>query len=196
LNFKNHWLDIGNIIDMAQISDQQLRTYIDQVFGRYDRDNGGSLDVNELANFFNDVFQMTGNSIRVTQQDAIAAMRAIDRNNDGRANKPELFNCFKSLMGGQRPGQGQQGGYGQQQGGYGQQQGGYGQQGQQGGYGQQQGGYGQQGQQGGYGQQGQQQGQWGNQPQQGGQQGQWGNQPQQGGQQGQWGNQQQGGQKW
>ena len=129
---------------MAQISDQQLQNYINQVFGRYDRDNGESLDVNELANFFNDVFAMTGKNTRVSQQDAINAMRSIDRNNDGRANKQELFNCFKVLLGGQ----GGQGGYGGQQGGYGGQQGGYG--GQQGGYGGQQGG------QGGYGgQQGQ-----------------------------------------
>lgn len=170
---------------MAQISDQQLRGYIDQVFGRYDRDNGGSLDVNELANFFNDVFAMTGKNIRVTQQDAINAMRSIDKNNDGRASKPELFNCFKMLMGGQ-------GGYGGQQGGYGGQQGGYGGQGQQGGYGGQQGGYGGQqggygGQQGGYG--GQQGGYGGQQGGYGGQQGGYGGQGQQGGYGGQQGGQ-------
>lgn len=73
---------------MAQISDQQLRNYIDQVFSKYDRDGGGSLDCGELANFFNDVFQMTGHSMRISQQDAIAAMKVIDKNNDGRANKP------------------------------------------------------------------------------------------------------------
>ena len=72
---------------MSQFSDQQLRNYIDQVFSKYDRDFGGSLDCNELANFFNDVFAMTGHNIRVSQQDAVNAMRVIDKNNDGRANK-------------------------------------------------------------------------------------------------------------
>ena len=170
------------------IPDNVLRQYIDQIFDRYDRDRSGTLESFELANFFNDVFAMMGDPRRINQQQATQALMAIDQNNDGRANKMELFNAFKRVIMQQQGGNygqgsyGQQGygqqGYGQQgygqggygQGGYGQQgygQQGYGQQGygQQSGYGQQggynQGGYGQQGgyNQGGYGQQGG----WGNQ---------------------------------
>lgn len=132
---------IGNNLYCAvslTMDDNTLRSYIDQIFARYDRDRSGTLDCNELAAFFNELFAMMGYPTRINQQQGMQAMRIIDKNNDGRASKPELFNCFKMLL--QQQGQYQQQGYGQQ--GYGQQ--GYGQQG----YGQQ--GYGQQG----YGQQG------------------------------------------
>ena len=65
------------------ITDQQLQTYIDQVFVKYDRNRSGSLDCNELAQFFNDIFTMTGNPTRVNSQQAMDAMRAIDQNGDG-----------------------------------------------------------------------------------------------------------------
>ena len=155
------------------IPDNVLRQYIDQIFDRYDRDRSGTLESFELANFFNDVFAMMGDPRRINQQQATQALMAIDQNNDGRANKMELFNAFKRVIMQQQGGNYGQGSYGQQgygQQGYGQQ--GYGQQGYgQGGYGQQS-GYGQQGgyNQGGYGQQGGynqggygQQGGWGNQ---------------------------------
>ena len=185
------------------ITDQQLKAYIDQVFVKYDRDHSGGLDCNELALFFNEIFTMSGNPTRVNTQQAMEAMRAIDQNGDGMAQKPELFQIFKKLLqnqhymqgGGQsqqRVGQGygqqpQMGGYGQQQYGQQPQMGGYGQQPQMGGYGQQpqmgygqpQMGYGQQPQMGGYGQQpmyGQQMGGY-SQPQMGG----YGQQPQMGG---------------
>ena len=85
-----------------------------------------------------------GDPRRLDQYGAMQAMRAIDQNCDGRANKFELFNALKRMMSAQQPM------YGQQQGGYGQQ-----------GYGQQQGQWGQQPQQQGWGQQPQQQGGWG-----------------------------------
>ena len=124
---------------MNQVSDQQLRMYIDEVFMMFDRDRSGTLDPNELGNFFNQVFGRLGWPMRINQMQALQAMRAIDRNGDGRANKMELFTAIKYMSTNQHMYGGQQQGYGQQ--GYGQQ--GYGQQG----YGQQ--GYGQQG----YGQQ-------------------------------------------
>lgn len=160
-SFYGHLKDDSYIYLFMSISDQQLRAYIDQVFMKYDRNQSGTLDPNELYLFFNDIFAMTGNSYRLNSQQAQAAMRAIDTNGDGVASKPELFMAFKQILQSQhymqaqgQGGYGQQGAYGQQRG-YGQQsygQGGYGQMGQQS-YGQQ--GYGQQGYgQQGYGQQG------------------------------------------
>jgi len=70
------------------ITDQQLRAYIDQVFVKYDRNQSGGLDCNELSMFFNDIFTMTGNPTRVNSQQAMDAMRAIDQNGDGVAQKP------------------------------------------------------------------------------------------------------------
>ena len=51
----------------GNISDDQLRNYIDSVFKDYDRDFSGSLDVNELANFFNAVFMKMSDPTRVSQ---------------------------------------------------------------------------------------------------------------------------------
>lgn len=183
------------------IPDNVLKQYIDQIFDRYDRDRSGTLESFELANFFNDVLAMMGDPRRINQQQATQALMAIDQNNDGRANKMELFNAFKRVIMQQQGGNYGQGSYGNQ--GYGNQ--GYGHRvmeiedmanrvmGQQG-YGQQGYGQGGWGNQGGYGQQSGygQQGGWGNQGgynrggygQQGGynqggygQQGGWGNQP-------------------
>ena len=35
------------------MDDNTLRSYIDQIFMKYDRDRSGTLEPNELANFFN-----------------------------------------------------------------------------------------------------------------------------------------------
>jgi|JI7StandDraft_1071085.scaffolds.fasta_scaffold393928_2 Ca2+-binding EF-hand superfamily protein len=48
------------------ISDALLRTYVDEVFMTYDRDRSGSLETNELAHFFNDVFEKMNSNERFT----------------------------------------------------------------------------------------------------------------------------------
>jgi len=35
------------------VPDNVLQNYIDQIFNKFDRDRSGTLDPNELANFFN-----------------------------------------------------------------------------------------------------------------------------------------------
>ena len=70
------------------LSDDQLRKYIDDIFGKFDRDRSGTLDANELAAFFNDLFTLMKSQQRVNQQQAMNALRAIDKNNDGKASKP------------------------------------------------------------------------------------------------------------
>lgn len=164
---------------MSNITDQQLRGYIDHVFMRYDQDRSGTLSSNELEYFFNDLFQMMNNPRRVSLWEAQQALKEIDINNDGQASKEELYLAFKKIL---NPGSQQNyGGYGGQQ----QQNSGWGNQPpqQQSGWGNQSGnqGWGQnQGNQG-YGQNPNQNQGWGNQPQNQG----WGNQPQNQG----WGNQ-------
>lgn len=69
------------------INDNQLKNYIDQVFMRYDRDRSGTLEPNELAGFFNDLYAMMGSPMRINMYQAQQAMMQIDRNGDGRASK-------------------------------------------------------------------------------------------------------------
>lgn len=72
---------------MSRVSDAQLQMYIDQVFGRFDRDNSGSLDSNELANFFNDLFTKMNHPKRVTYAEAQSAIQEIDIDRNGVVNK-------------------------------------------------------------------------------------------------------------
>lgn len=64
----------------------------------YDKDRSNSLEPNELANFFNDVFEKMHNPDRFTISQAMSAMRMVDANFDGRASKQELFNALKYMM--------------------------------------------------------------------------------------------------
>ena len=65
-------------VSRMSIPDNVLKGYIDQIFANYDRDRSNTLEVNELANFFNDVFMMMGDPRRINQQQAYQALRAID----------------------------------------------------------------------------------------------------------------------
>lgn len=76
---------------MTTPSDATLQQYIDQVFNQFDHDRSGTLELTELANFFNSVFQAMGDPTRFNEMQARQALQAIDRNSDGRATKMELF---------------------------------------------------------------------------------------------------------
>lgn len=54
----------------------------------YDRDRNGTLDPAELTNFFNEVFKKMNQSEYVSEQDVQKAIKNIDVNFDGRADKP------------------------------------------------------------------------------------------------------------
>lgn len=91
------------------LSDGQLRDYIDEIFDRYDKDRSGNLDAQELASFFNDLFRAIGNPAVITPLQAQNAICAIDKNNDGKANKMELFLAFKGIISGQQSNSGPSG---------------------------------------------------------------------------------------
>jgi hypothetical protein len=46
---------------MSRASDYQIRTYVDKVFQRYDKDRSGNLNPNEFVLFFNELFKLFGN---------------------------------------------------------------------------------------------------------------------------------------
>jgi hypothetical protein len=60
---------------MSNITDDQLRSYIDHIFMQYDKDRSGSLNSSELSYFFNDLFQMMNVPRRVSQLEAEQALR-------------------------------------------------------------------------------------------------------------------------
>ena len=78
--------------------DTQLMKYVDQVFLKYDFDRSGFLTLNEIGNFFNECLANSGQSRRVTQQEAIQYMMNMDRNMDGRISKLELYSGLKAIL--------------------------------------------------------------------------------------------------
>lgn len=70
------------------ITDMTLMQYIDQLFLRFDVNCSGSLTVDELYLFFNELFALMGSPMRINPQQAAQAMAMIDVNRDGHATKP------------------------------------------------------------------------------------------------------------
>ena len=55
----------------GDLKDQMLKSYIDQIFDKYDADKSGALDQKEMTNFFNDLFKSLGMNIAVNEQQAL-----------------------------------------------------------------------------------------------------------------------------
>jgi len=81
-------------------SDDQLRQAIDAIFNKYDTDKSGTLEGNEIFNLINDAFKSLGRTRQVTQQEVQQFIGAIDKNNDAKISKPELFEILKKLIAG------------------------------------------------------------------------------------------------
>ena len=79
------------------MDDSILMMYIDEVFSVYDLDRNGTLDAKEIHHFFNQLYASLNEKRRFTEQDILMLFRAIDKGNDNRIAKPELFILFKSI---------------------------------------------------------------------------------------------------
>jgi len=55
-------------VSYQNINDIQLKQYIDQIFVRYDVNRSGTLNINELHAFLNELFMMTGYGRTITYQ--------------------------------------------------------------------------------------------------------------------------------
>lgn len=53
------------------LQDQMLKTYIETIFNKYDTDRSGTLDEDEMTNFFNDLFQSLGIQATVNKEQAL-----------------------------------------------------------------------------------------------------------------------------
>lgn len=85
-------------MDNNSLQDEMLKSYIESVFRKYDTDNNGSLDVSEMTQFFNELFQKLGINTTITQAQAMEAIRSIDDNSDGMVDRQELFKAFKLML--------------------------------------------------------------------------------------------------
>ena len=61
-------LQIIHQIQMSKPSDDQLRQAIDAIFNKYDTDQSGTLEDNEIFNLINDAFKSLGRNRNVSKQ--------------------------------------------------------------------------------------------------------------------------------
>jgi Ca2+-binding EF-hand superfamily protein len=66
------------MLPSRSLQDEMLKNYIETVFNRYDTDKNGTLDVQEMTSFFNDLFRQLQIGVTVTEQQSIEAIRSID----------------------------------------------------------------------------------------------------------------------
>lgn len=71
----------------GNLQDEMLKAYIDKIFDKYDTDHSGTLDEDEMTNFFNDLFRSLNMNIIVDKQQALEAIKSIDQNYDGAIDK-------------------------------------------------------------------------------------------------------------
>ena len=86
------------------VTEEQLRHYVDNVFEKYDKNGNYTLDERELYHFFKDLFSSMNYKHNVTVEDARHSLKQIDANRDGKITKRELLNALKVMLGGNKPG--------------------------------------------------------------------------------------------
>jgi Ca2+-binding EF-hand superfamily protein len=79
-------------------SDDDLRNAVNAVFDAYDKDRSGTLESNEITLLINDALRHMGQGRQVSQQEVNQFISAVDKNNDGKIAKPELFEIFKRVI--------------------------------------------------------------------------------------------------
>lgn len=81
------------------IKDEVLKSYIEQIFTRYDSHSTGTLNPNEMTSFFNDLFRSLNLPLVLTPQQSLEAIKAVYPSYNGAVNREELFAAFKVLLG-------------------------------------------------------------------------------------------------
>lgn len=83
----------------APIKDEILKSYIEQIFSRYDSNSSGTLNPTEMTNFFNDLFQSLNIPLVLNTTQSIETIKAVNPSYNGTVTRDELFSTFKVLLG-------------------------------------------------------------------------------------------------
>ena len=78
-------------------TDDQIRNAVIGLFKKYDRDNSGYVEGNEIYQMFNDLGRELSFKKNYSNQDIDNILKSIDRNQDGRVTKDELFLAMKKI---------------------------------------------------------------------------------------------------
>jgi hypothetical protein len=85
-------------MNQPAIKEEILRSYIDQIFMRYDSTKANTLNPTETNAFFNDLFKSLNIPITMTAQQSVDVIKTFCSNYNGNITKEELFNTFKMLL--------------------------------------------------------------------------------------------------
>lgn len=80
------------------MNDEQLRKAIDGIFLKYDTDRSGTLEATQVFHIISDTFKSLGKKQAVTSNEIREFIVAIDKNGDGKIDKPELYSVLKELI--------------------------------------------------------------------------------------------------
>lgn len=76
------------------MTDRKISAIIDEVWGRYDTDHSGYLEMNEVEKMLRDIFTQSDKNISNEQMKIILSI--LDENGDGRIGKDELKDLLRS----------------------------------------------------------------------------------------------------
>lgn len=79
-------------------NDEQIRSAVDAVFDKFDADKNNYLDENETMQLINTALKAMNTGRQVSQAEVQQFIKAVDSSNDGKIQKPELFEIFKKVL--------------------------------------------------------------------------------------------------
>lgn len=79
-------------------TEEDLRNAVNAVFDAYDKDKSGTLEANEITLLINDALKHMNQNRQVTESEVQQFISAVDKNNDGKVAKGELFEIFKRVI--------------------------------------------------------------------------------------------------
>ena len=82
----------------SSIKEKVLKKAFGYAFKRYDTDDSGYLNREEMASFMNDVFSLIGYPHHVSSIEARIAIKMFDDNGDGKIGKGEAYKATKEMM--------------------------------------------------------------------------------------------------
>lgn len=80
------------------ISEQDLKKAVDAVFSSYDTDKSGTLETNEVMTLIRDALKQMKQQRQVTEKEVNEFIAQVDKNNDNKINKEELYFIFKKVV--------------------------------------------------------------------------------------------------
>jgi Ca2+-binding EF-hand superfamily protein len=84
-------------MNLAELSDEQLKGFIIKIFGEYDKNNNGLLDAPEIALFFTDLYRSLGYHVTISLPAAQEVIREISQTGGISLTPHEIYCAFKIM---------------------------------------------------------------------------------------------------